>query len=398
MSASFNPFDLLGDEGDTRKRKPAPQKAPAAPKPATPKAPAAAAPKPAAPAAKAAPQQQAPKAPTAKAAPAANNAAPAKKENGAAKPQAQRGDVQKGASEGERKPRPPRKDGERGPYSPKGDRPPRREGDSGRPFPPKDRAPREDQPQDATGEKPAFPRRNKGERRERGPQRGRQFDRQSGTGRPPTENKKGGYGKGNWGKDAEVVEGEAGQEKPENDKEEVAAAAEGEAEKEDAPPAQPEKELKGLDEYLAERKNKQVKIEPPKERKAGEGVDQSAWADYVPLVKQDLGDIAIKKKKEGKENKKEATPATTTPNSEVTLGFYLPPPARGDDDRRGRRGKQGGKPFKNERRGEKKNTAAADVNLDLSATSFPTLSGAPATTPAAATKPAEAAPPAVKAN
>lgn len=313
MSLTLNPFDLLGDEGDGGRRRKAP-----APKPATPAPAPAVAPKPAAPAApKPSPQQPAAKkAPTAKAAPQSNNTT-AKKENGTARPKPQGG-------EGQRGPRPERRAPQQAGGAPPAPRAAGTPGDEG--------APHQGRPASNWS----------GERRERAPGRGRKFDRRSGTGRNPTENKKAGSGKANWGKAGEAVE-ELPKENGEAEKEETEKpAAEGEvapAEGEPETPQEPEKVLKGLDEYFAELKAKAAKVEAPKPRAAGEGVDQSAWKEYVPLSKDDNGeDGPIKNKK--KEVAQKDAPSTGAP--EIELGFRLAPPQGIEERGGGRRGGRGG--------------------------------------------------------
>lgn len=322
-SLSLNMFDLLSDEGaggrrrklTTPKPAPAPVVAPT-PTPAPAKTAAAA------PASKPAAQQPTDKkAPNAK---PANANAGAKKENGTARPPRPQGEGQRG--KGERRPQ---------------------QGGAG--TPPVARQ--------AAGGDEAFPQQKTpahqfaGERRERAPARGRKFDRRSGTGRPPTENKRSGSGKANWGKLGENEEEVAAQVTKENgeaEKEETekvtvegeaAAAAEGEA-------APKEPETKSLDEYYQELKNKAVKVEAPKKREAGEGVDQSAWKEYVPLAKEEASDSLAPKTKKKEGEKKEA-PASVAAD---LLSFTLAPPQgieeRGRRRDRGDRQERGDRPFR----------------------------------------------------
>jgi len=301
MSYTVNPFDLLGDEGATRPRKQAPK--PAAPKQAAPK-PAA---QPVVPKATQPPQQK-----PASAKPAPASSAPAKKEN----------DV---------KPKPPADAQKANPVS-------KNEGVKKSPAPPRQHQQAGAAPGNYESEKAPRPPKDRRDTRDHPPRRGRQFDRQSGTGRPANENKKSGSGKANWGKVEDGQEPVEAKEHVEGEKEE-SAVVEGEAaEAEPTPKVEPEKELKGLDEYYESLKSKTVKsVEPPKLRAAGEGVDQSAWSQYAPLAKDDGDDTPIKKRKE---TKKEA--ATNGKEEKLIIEYSLPPPKGIEERRGGRTGGRGG--------------------------------------------------------
>lgn len=117
-------------------------------------------------------------------------------------------------------------------------------------------------------------RRGRGDKRQQNgrPQRGRQFDRHSGTGIADSEKKE----KQGWGH-PETAEAEAAKDTVSpNDP----AAAE-----EPATPVEPEEVVKTLDEYLAEKANKALKVGRPEARKANEGSDDAKWKNTVEFVK-----------------------------------------------------------------------------------------------------------------
>jgi hypothetical protein len=128
------------------------------------------------------------------------------------------------------------------------------------------------------------------------PNRGREFDRHSGTGRSPTENKKGGAGSGNWGKNnadeelaaLEDVKAEVAAESPEAKKDDKKKkkkkkGKKGEEEEEKEKKDEiPDEQLKTLDDFLQERATKAVKLTLPPARTAGEGVKADPkWAEAV---------------------------------------------------------------------------------------------------------------------
>ncbi|KAL6056280.1 putative Telomere and ribosome associated protein Stm1 [Balamuthia mandrillaris] len=192
------------------------------------------------------------------------------------------------------------------------------------------------------------------------PHRGRVFDRKSGTGRSPVENKKGGSGKANWGSPVKseieaLQEGAEQVDTKEATQEPKAEGAEGEAqvdankgqggEEEEA-----EEKTLTLEEYQELQKQKLAKVKLPKTRKAGEGVQpDSKWAEATPLTKKGadeeenivpLGKKAApaKPKKSGKGKKKEPTT-----NASDLLGFTTAEPRRGGGGGRGREGGRGGR-------------------------------------------------------
>jgi len=203
----------------------------------------------------------------------------------------------------------------------------------------------------------------------------------------------------NWGKDGEVIIDGTEVPKEAVEGEEAEKATDAETPEAGGEQAPKEPELKGLDEYYESIKDKRVKIDAPKKREAGEGVDQSAWAAYVPLAKEKSSDEPIKHKKKEVVAKKDANATGET----LETAFHFPPPAgveergRGRGDRRGgdrrggkgdRRGgdrRQGGGRQGGDRRGSENK---ADFKLD---TDFPALSSSGgAAPPPAAAKPAAA--------
>jgi plasminogen activator inhibitor 1 RNA-binding protein len=273
-----------------------------------------------------------------------------------------------------------------------GERPPRREGArregagavatvdaEGRPVrEPRQRNDRRDRPVKDRGDA------NAPNYEGRRPARGRVFDRHSGTGRDPTENKKGGAGKSNWGaagKDelAAVIEAAA---EPAAAGEEVegavaaegaaaategAAAAEGAETKgkdkavEPAAPVEedPDDKLVSFEEYQKQQKAEAAaakkKFKQPKARSAGEGVKlDPKWANAVPLKKEDDAQpisITIAKKDAKKETKdaqpqvqlaKKAAPKEKTISAADILRFDTSRP-RGEGREGGREGGRGGR-------------------------------------------------------
>jgi len=143
------------------------------------------------------------------------------------------------------------------------------------------------------------------------PNRGREFDRHSGTGRNPTENKKGGAGSGNWGNAEdelaalEDVKAEVAAESPEAKKDEKKKkkkkkAKKGEEEEEKEKKDEiPDEQLKTLDDFMKERATKAVKLTLPPARTAGEGVKADPkWAEAVK--REDSEEVFVKTKEEPK--------------------------------------------------------------------------------------------------
>ncbi|KAI9024293.1 hypothetical protein CLU79DRAFT_746474 [Phycomyces nitens] len=130
---------------------------------------------------------------------------------------------------------------------------------------------------------PRGPRRE-GAPREGRPQRGRQFDRHSATGIADSEKKE----KQGWGH-PESAQAEASADTP-------TAADPASAEKETPIiPEEPEEIVKTLDEYLAEKAAKALKVALPESRKANEGSDDAKWKDSVAFVKVEEPDFFVAK-------------------------------------------------------------------------------------------------------
>lgn len=365
---SFNPFDLLDENGGARRKAPKPAKPAVAPKPAPVEAPK-----------KEAPQQQPKPAPAKNAAGAGPSPAVGKRENGS-KPRPQ-GDAQRPRGQGQGQGQGAGKEG----GARKSPAQPRQQQPQGAPVGGNDaeivERPRERRDRDhRTHDRPV--------------QRGRQFDRRSGTGRPANENKRAGSGKGNWGKLEEGQETEIAKEVEGGVKEENAVAPDVDLDPQSPafaePPKSPEKQYLSLDEYLATKKNKPVTgVDAPKLRAAGEGVDQSAWANYAPLTKDDGVEATQKKKKDVA--KKDAVNGKDDKLADI-LQFTLPPHESFGSDRRGGRGKGPG-PFNKGSRGggrqggqkpggRGKEPVASVALGDQS--QFPSLGGSPAASPAPA--------------
>jgi len=146
------------------------------------------------------------------------------------------------------------------------------------------------------------------------------FERRSGTGRGLTENKKGGFGKNNWGVEGEVVEF--------TESETVHDAAEAKADQTaDEIQEQPKVEEKKEMSY-AEYQDQQAKIKeklahlappPPGGRQAGEGVDQSEWHQYTALSRPAAPEDAPQPKKKVEKKDAAAAPSTEKKKSKTTV-------------------------------------------------------------------------------
>ncbi|KAG0167518.1 hypothetical protein DFQ28_004176 [Apophysomyces sp. BC1034] len=197
--------------------------------------------------------------------------------------------------------------------------------------------------------------RTRGQRREGRPQRGRQFDRHSGTGLDDSEKKV----KQAWGH-AETAEAEAA-------KDTLAPSDPAAADQEAAVAAEPEEVVKTLDEYLAEKANKALNVVLPEARKANEGSDDAKWKDTVAFVKTEEPEYLAPK--ENKASKKSEKTRKEKVVLEIEQRFQEKPRGgfRGGE-RRGteRRGRGNG------RRGGRQSNGPA-VNLQ-DAAAFPSLS------------------------
>jgi len=159
-----------------------------------------------------------------------------------------------------------------------------------------------------------------------GPSRGREYDRHPGTGRSPVENKKGGAGQANWGKNdatdelagTEDAAAELQAETPEAKKEEnnkkkkKKKAKKGEEEKEEEKKDEiPDEQLKTFDDFMKEQSSKTVKLTLPPARVAGEGVKiDPKWADAVK--REDSEEAFLKTKDEPKEAEEAKKPSKSS--------------------------------------------------------------------------------------
>ena len=170
-------------------------------------------------------------------------------------------------------------------------------------------------PRSAEDRKPREPR----EGRE-GRQGKRQFDRRSGTGRNPTEEKKGNHGKANWGTVKDVVAGEG--EAVEN----VEAVETPEVEQE------PEVPTFTLAEFEKQKQENAVKIDRPAPRVVE--ADPELLKKFTKLEKKAPTDKAPKKEKETKEK---ATKKQVVPLTEI---LDVKAPQQNDRFARGQKGKK----------------------------------------------------------
>jgi len=152
--------------------------------------------------------------------------------------------------------------------------------------------------------------------------RARAYERRSGTGRPPNEQKRSGAGKGNWGKlgseqdvEAEAPEPRESEVKEVEEKKEAAAPADAEKKEGDAAPAEKkedeaEKIVITFDEYKKTHTEEKPNIALPAPRAAGDGTKQD-WSKFTKLKKEeDILRVQAQKKKDAaakKEGSKEGT-------------------------------------------------------------------------------------------
>ncbi|KAL1936581.1 hypothetical protein VTP01DRAFT_715 [Rhizomucor pusillus] len=191
------------------------------------------------------------------------------------------------------------------------------------------------------------------------PQRGRQFDRHSGTGLVDNEKKE----KQGWGHpetaEAEAANDTTSPKDPAGAEEPVKEAAE------------PEEQVKTLDEYLAEKANKSLKVSLPEARKANEGTDDSKWKDAVAFTKQEEPEyFAVKESKPAKKTEKQRKEKVV-----IEIEQRFQEPARSGFRGRGNRGGQRGG-FRGERRGNRGNNRSRNnapaINIQDDA-AFPSL-------------------------
>ena len=179
------------------------------------------------------------------------------------------------------------------------------------------------------------------------------YQRRSGTGRPSGENKKGGAGRGNWGKpgseqealvdaNTDLAEQTADDAlKTEETKESEPAAPKQLTAEEEAAIKEREKEerMVTLEEYRKKQEEEKAKIPLPELRKAGEGTNEKKWANYQKLEKEEESLFSAAPKKKG--TAAVASPgtkkSTVVPVTEV-LNVKERKPERGGRDARGGRG------------------------------------------------------------
>ncbi|KAI8876377.1 hypothetical protein K501DRAFT_288927 [Backusella circina FSU 941] len=191
----------------------------------------------------------------------------------------------------------------------------------------------------------------------------RQFDRHSGTGIVDSEKK---VNQG-WGH-AETAEAEAS-------KDTLDAKDPDAPEKEVAAPAEPEEVVKTLDEYLAEKANKSLKVSLPEARKANDN-DDSAFKGAVAHHKEELDDFYVNKdaksaKKTEKVRKEKVfvdiEQRFEEKSSPRSTGGFRGGNRRGGSDRRGGRGGNS-----NRRGGSGRSDKSPAINIQ-DATAFPSL-------------------------
>ncbi|GAA5813038.1 hypothetical protein MFLAVUS_006504 [Mucor flavus] len=183
----------------------------------------------------------------------------------------------------------------------------------------------------------------------------RQFDRHSGTGIVDTEKK---VNKG-WGK-AENAEAEAAK-----DVQSTEAVA-----TEEAAPVEEEEQVKTLEEYLAEKANKALKVSLPEARKANDS-DEAAFKGTVTFTKEDFEEFYISKEtKSVKKTSEKVRNQKVFVEIEQRFQEKARPEFRKTNDRRGGRG--GNNNTKSNGRRSAKTSNGPAVNLQ-DASAFPTL-------------------------
>lgn len=138
-------------------------------------------------------------------------------------------------------------------------------------------------------------------------------------------------------------------------------------EAEAAAPVEEEEQVKTLDEYLAEKANKSLKVSLPEARKANDA-DDSAFKGTVAFAKEDFEEFYVAKETKTKKTTEKVRKEKVFVEIEQRFQEKARPEFR-KNDRRGGRG--GNNNNKNNRRSTK-NAAAPAVNLQ-DASAFPTL-------------------------
>jgi len=160
------------------------------------------------------------------------------------------------------------------------------------------------------------------------PNRGREFDRHSGTGRSPVENKKGGAGQANWGAlneqdeltalddvKAELAESDPSKkdEQKKNKKKKKKGKKGEEEEEKEKKDEIPDEQLKTFDDFLKERSAKATKLSLPPPRAAGEGAKEDPkWATAVKREDKEEVFVTVKVKEEPKKEEDEKKPSKSS--------------------------------------------------------------------------------------
>ena len=165
--------------------------------------------------------------------------------------------------------------------------------------------------------------------------------------------------------------GKAGSAEAEAAKDTLNSADPDAPEAEVAAPVEEEEQVKTLDEYLAEKANKALKVSLPEARKANDS-DDSAFKGTVAFAKEDFEEFYVSKDtKNAKKTSEKVRKEKVFVEIEQRFQEKARPEFRknNNNDRRGGRG--GNNNNKNNRRSTK-NAAAPAVNLQ-DASAFPTL-------------------------
>jgi len=161
----------------------------------------------------------------------------------------------------------------------------------------------------------------------------RAYERRSGTGRPFSgENKKGGAGKGNWGKPGSEQEALADVNSELAEQTDDATPKTGDETKENEPAApkqltpeeeaalkekEKEERMLTLEEYRKKQEEEKAKIPLPQPRKAGEGSNEKKWANFQKLEKEEESLFSAAPKKKG--TTAAAATATSSPGTKKNV-------------------------------------------------------------------------------
>jgi plasminogen activator inhibitor 1 RNA-binding protein len=149
---------------------------------------------------------------------------------------------------------------------------------------------------------------------------------------------------------------------PDAVEQEVAAAA----------PVEEEEQVKTLEEYLAEKANKSLKVSLPEARKANDA-DESAFKGTVAFAKEEFEEFYVSKETKATSAKKNAEKANKKVHVDIEQRFQEKPrPEFRKNNNNDRRGGRGGNNSNKGGRKNNKSAAAPAVNLQ-DAAAFPTL-------------------------